>query len=64
MSKIYCAVWGFQEKMLLQNFMPFSLPENRIFYQKQRQNVKNKYFLNPPHSAVEFGPVAPSVKWH
>ncbi len=64
MSKIYCAVWRFLEKVLLRKFMPFFLTENHIFYQKQLQNVKNEYFLNPPHSVVELAPVVHSVKWH
>ncbi len=58
-SKIYCAVWRFLEKVLLRNSMPFFGQKITLFTKKQRQNVKNEYFLKtPPHSAV-----VNSVKW-
>ena len=43
MCKTYCAVWGFLEKVLLCNSMPFFGLKITFFYQKQWQNVKNKH---------------------
>ncbi len=47
MSKIYCAVWGFLEKMLLHNFMPFFC-QKITFLPKTAAKCQKGIFVKSP----------------